>query len=597
MSVQLLGPPLIRDANGEARSPRDRKTWGTLAYLYVVDRPPPRQRLAELLFPDVDDPLAAVRWVLASIRRLLGGDVAGGDPVELRLAPGTVVDVDVVSRGRWAEAAACPTLGRDLLEGISFDSLPGFDLWLTSERRRLRCKAAAVLREAALANLSRDPERAVEFAERLVAADPFDENHHVVLVQAMVADARTEDAAQHVDSCETFLRNELGVSPTGALRGALTPIPQAPLWVVTRTSVLAQLEAAEASMAAGSLADGVDRFRRAVANARALDAPDVLARCLIGLGSALVHAARGHDEEGTPSLHEGGVLAEQHNESVLAATAWRELAWVEFLRARHDRAFLWLDRAVAMGPDPTEAMWIALVSGAARTDLGDYATAMSDLTTAVDVADRANLIGPGAFARAFLGRLLLLRGELDGAADVLTLAIEHAKRAAWTSMIPWPESLLAEIHLLRGDDGAAQDMFEHAYTIGRQIGDPCWESLGARGLGRVAAHRGDLDQALPLLENAPRICRRLPDTYLWIEAYGLDALCAIAVDHDLASAPHWAAELQRVSDSAGFRELKVRALLYRARLGEPGALSAAQAAADGFDNPVLASEIASSPAG
>jgi len=120
--------------------------------------------------------------------------------------------------------------------------------------------------------------------------------------------------------------------------------------------------------------------------------------------------------------------------------------------------------------------------------------------------------------------------------------------------------------------------------------------LGARGLGRVAAHRGDLDQALPLLENAPRICRRLPDTYLWIEAYGLDALCAIAVDHNLASAPHWADELQRISDSAGFRELKVKALLYRARLGEPGALSAAQAAADGFDNPVLASEIASSPA-
>jgi tetratricopeptide (TPR) repeat protein len=413
----------------------------------------------------------------------------------------------------------------------------------------------------------------------------------------MVADARIEDAARHVDACETLFRNELGVTPTGALRGALTPIPQAPLWVVTRTSVLAQLEAAEAAMAAGSLTDGVDGSRRAVANARALDAPDVLARCLVGLGSALVHAARGHDEEGTASLHEGGTLAEQHHESVLAATAWRELAWVEFLRARHDRAFLWLDRALAVGHGhPTEAMWIALVSGAARTDIGDYPTAMSDLTAAVELADRADLTGPGAFARAFLGRLLFLRGELDGAADVLTLSIESAKRAAWTSVIPWPESLLAEIHLLRGDDGTAQDMFEHAYSIGRQIGDPCWESLGARGLGRVAAHRGDLDQALPLLENAPRICRRLPDTYLWIEAYGLDALCAFAVDHNLASAPQWADELQRVSDSAGFRELKVKALLYRARLGEPGALSAAQAAADGFDNPVLAGEIASAPA-
>jgi hypothetical protein len=118
--------------------------------------------------------------------------------------------------------------------------------------------------------------------------------------------------------------------------------------------------------------------------------------------------------------------------------------------------------------------------------------------------------------------------------------------------------------------------------------------LGARGLGRVAASRGDLDRALPLLESAPRICRRLPDTYLWIEAYGLDALCSIAVDHALASAPNWADELQRLASTAGFRELTVKALLYRARLGEPGALDAAQAAADGFDNPLVAEEVAAS---
>jgi hypothetical protein len=95
-----------------------------------------------------------------------------------------------------------------------------------------------------------------------------------------------------------------------------------------------------------------------------------------------------------------------------------------------------------------------------------------------------------------------------------------------------------------------------------------------------------------MLESAPRICRRLPDTYLWIEAYGLAAMCSVAMEHALASAPQWVEELQRLSDAAGFRELRVTALLYRARLGEPGALSAAQAAADGFDNPLVAGKIA-----
>src|ERR671911_128658 len=100
-------------------------------------------------------------------------------------------------------------------------------------------------------------------------------------------------------------------------------------------------------------------------------------------------------------------------------------------------------------------------------------------------------------------------------------------------------------------------LFRSAFTIGRQIGDPCWESLGARGLGLVAARRGDLERGLSLLTEAPRICRRLPDTYKWIEAYGIDALCSTAVEHDLSSAPRWVEELQQVAGSAGFRELTV----------------------------------------
>ncbi|MEX2619549.1 MAG: hypothetical protein WD250_04955 [Egibacteraceae bacterium] len=39
------------------------------------------------------------------------------------------------------------------------------------------------------------------------------------------------------------------------------------------------------------------------------------------------------------------------------------------------------------------------------------------------------------------------------------------------------------------------------------------------------------DEALTLLADAPRRCRRLPDSYLWVEAYALDALCGLAVEH------------------------------------------------------------------
>ena len=135
--VQLLGPPVIRLGSWDAPLPRDRKTWGALAYLLLSERPPSRQQLAELLFPEVNDPLAAVRWVLASVRRLLGGEAAlEGDPVGLRRPAGMVVDTDIVTTGRWSEAVSLPNVDRELLEGVNFDALPAFELWLTGERRR-----------------------------------------------------------------------------------------------------------------------------------------------------------------------------------------------------------------------------------------------------------------------------------------------------------------------------------------------------------------------------------------------------------------------------------------------------------------------------
>ena len=33
---------------------------------------------------------------------------------------------------------------------------------------------------------------------------------------------------------------------------------------------------------------------------------------------------------------------------------------------------------------------------------------------------------------------------------------------------------------------------------------------------------------------APELCARLPDAYLWVEGYCLDALCALAVENQRA---------------------------------------------------------------
>jgi hypothetical protein len=96
-----------------------------------------------------------------------------------------------------------------------------------------------------------------------------------------------------------------------------------------------------------------------------------------------------------------------------------------------------------------------------------------------------------------------------------------------------------------------------------------------------------------LLVDAPKVCRRLPDTYLWIEAYGLDGLCAVAVEHRAAATVRCIDELEAIAARRGIRELLLRATVYRARLGEPGALDAARSLAAQIDNPAIGNLLAS----
>jgi hypothetical protein len=80
---------------------------------------------------------------------------------------------------------------------------------------------------------------------------------------------------------------------------------------------------------------------------------------------------------------------------------------------------------------------------------------------------------------------------------------------------------------------------------------------------------------------------------VWVEAYGLEALCAFGVAQAAASTGRWIDELETMASRTGMRELLARATMHRARLGEPGAHDAARSYAAGVDNPALAELVAS----
>ena len=83
--VRLLGPPRIEEEDGQPRRPaRGQKSWALLARLAMAERPLSRSELAAELFAEADDPLGALRWCLADVRRCCGDPgLARGDPVSL----------------------------------------------------------------------------------------------------------------------------------------------------------------------------------------------------------------------------------------------------------------------------------------------------------------------------------------------------------------------------------------------------------------------------------------------------------------------------------------------------------------------------------
>ena len=589
LTIHLLGSPRIERDGAALPSPRGHKIWALLAYLLLSRVPVGRPHLAALLFADAQDPLGALRWNLSQLRKLLGDSRISGDKLTLGLEPGAWVDLWALSEGPALEAVDVPGIGRDLLEGISFPSSPAFDIWLASERMRLHGLGRAVLREAALQHLAGGaPGSAVQLAGRLVALEPLDENFQALLVRSLAASGDAEAAERQVQACRDLFNRQLGTVPGPALEASLRAATAAPLAprISSRAAALAHLESGQAAVTAGALPAGLEQLRRAVAEADAYGDRALRARTRVALGGALVHSARGHDEEGAPLLHEALALAEQASPSD-AAAACRELAYIEFLRARYDRALVWLDRADPLAAqDPAERLRISSLRGCVLSDTAHYSEALAQLCQALDGARDLGDERQAAYLQCVIGRILLLREDLGGAAQELE-ASEGAARRLWTALLPWPQAMLAEVDLLEGRVARAADRLQQAFALGCQLGDPCWEGIAGRGLGRVAELEGDLDRSVGILVDAVGRSVRLADGYLWGKAYALDSLCGVAVKAQRPEAAKWIDELQELAGLHGMREMSVRSQLHRARLGDDVGTMAARQLALQIDNPSL----------
>jgi DNA-binding SARP family transcriptional activator len=591
VTVRLLGKPAVVHDDRPARAPRGRKAWALLGYVLLGERPRSRRHLAEMLFADADDPLGALRWTLAELRRCLGDGVRlEGDPLQVALAPDVQIDIRLVG-DEDADPSRLLDVSGELLDGVQLSGSDSFDSWLIVERHRMSARLEARLRQAAVGCLATgQAAEAVAYAARVVEANPLDEGNHELLVRALALSGDRTAALQQVTLAEDLLRRELGLTASAALRDALSTADHSAMTVAVsgRAAALSELDAGRAAIAAGAVEAGLQCLRRAVAEADRCAELALKGRALATLGGALVHAARGRDEEGAILLREAVELASRAGDERTAVVAYRELSYIEVQAGRRETAEFWLAKASALATTDEDVAAILGVRGMNCSDRGDYAGAFEHLHSSVEHAGRARDRRQQAWSLSLIGRAHLLRGERSQADAALTRSAELVDEERWIAFLPWPQTLLAELRLHAGDEASAAVTLERAWHQAQRLNDACWESMAARGLALLYTVRGQVDATDHWLAEAAARSTRVSDRYQWVHAHVLDTLISTLLDRgDPDRAAPVIASLARLSARCDMRELIARAHLHRHRLGDRTALPAAEVLAREVDNPAL----------
>ncbi|WP_165956577.1 BTAD domain-containing putative transcriptional regulator [Kribbella antibiotica] len=421
------------------RQPRGRKAWGLLGYLLLAERPPSRRRLSELFFADADDPLGALRWSLAELRRAIGvPGLLTGDPVGSAL--GASISVDVLRLQAEDELLNAG----ELLEGIELDGCPEFESWLLLERRRVASEIEAQLRQRAISRLaSGQAKEAIPFATKAVSINPHEQGNHELLIRALATSGDRITALRQIEQCVDLFQRELGIDVTSSLYEAATlkSLPSPAL--SGRAAAVSQLQAGRAAIGAGAVDAGLQCLRQAATLAVQCRDKTLEARALAALGGALVHAIRGHDEEGAIVLHEALLVAEQAGERSTAVLALRELGFIEVQAGRRRTADGWLDRAQQAAETDEERAAVLGVRGMNSSDRGDYPAAFAQLGESVELAARCGDPRQQAWSWSLVGRAHLLRAEYADAAVAVRGALDLVRRERWIAFLPWPQALAA----------------------------------------------------------------------------------------------------------------------------------------------------------
>ena len=126
-----------------------------------------------------------------------------------------------------------------------------------------------------------------------------------MLIKALLALGDYRRAREQADKCRELYRRELGLGVPAEVRRALSDAAPAaePGLPASSAAVRSYLDAAEASLSAGSVDRGLEQLRLAAEIAQRTGDHHLLAESLVTLSGALIHQAGGRGAEVADLLH------------------------------------------------------------------------------------------------------------------------------------------------------------------------------------------------------------------------------------------------------------------------------------------------------
>jgi DNA-binding SARP family transcriptional activator/Tfp pilus assembly protein PilF len=241
VKVMLLGPPRV-ERDGVPVAFDTRKAMALLAHLALVERPRPRDVLADLLWPehDAEHARGALRRTLSALRSGVGAGAleATRDRVALVRGPELELDVDRfradAAAGRLASAAE--RFRGEFLEGFGLRDSAAFEDWQRGQADALRRELAEVL--ARLVEATGD----LADARRWLELDPLHEPAHRALIRLYAEQGDRAAALSQYRECVRTLSRELGVPPLAETTRLYEAISQGTLETPTAPPAAARPE-------------------------------------------------------------------------------------------------------------------------------------------------------------------------------------------------------------------------------------------------------------------------------------------------------------------------------------------------------------------